>query len=129
MRPLNQSTDYAIRMILCLAKTACTVPSSKLSAVIGVSPRYLLQIGAKLRDAGLISVTYGTTGGYSLVKAPERISLFEVIKVMEGSTQIKLQEFSENKQIEFRLLDAAYAHINQVVMTFLKTTTIDQLIS
>ena len=126
MRPLNQSTDYAIRMILYLAKTACTVPSSKLSAAIGVSPRYLLQIGAKLRDAGLISVTYGTTGGYSLVKAPEKISLFEVIKVMEGSTQIKLPE---NKQVEFRLLDAAYAHINQIVVTFLKTTTIDQLIS
>lgn len=128
MRPLNQSTDYAIRMILYLAKTARTVPSSKLAAAIGVSPRYLLQIGAKLRDAGLISVTYGTTGGYTLVKAPEKITLFEIIQVMEGNTHIKFQGVSD-KQVEFRSLDAAYAHINQVVMTFLKTTTIDQLIS
>ena len=33
----NTSTDYAIRLVLCLAKESKTVSSSKLSAAIGVS--------------------------------------------------------------------------------------------
>ena len=35
----NSSTDYAIRLILCLAKESKTVSSSKLATVIGVSSR------------------------------------------------------------------------------------------
>ena len=46
---LNRSTDYAIQMLLYLAKAGKTVSSSKLAAAIGVSHRYLLQISAKLR--------------------------------------------------------------------------------
>ena len=68
---LNISTDYAIRIILHLANRKQVVSSSKRSKVIQVSPRNLLQIGAKLRDAGLIGTTNGPTGGYSLTKSPE----------------------------------------------------------
>ena len=49
---LNRSMDYAIRMLICLAKASGAVSSSQLARTIGVSPRYLLQIGARLRDAG-----------------------------------------------------------------------------
>ena len=111
---LNQSTDYAIRIILYLAKTARTVPSSKLSAAIGVSPRYLLQIGAKLRDANLITVSYGTAGGYTLAKRPEEISLFEIISLMEGKTHIKIRPNSINEAVEFQNLNAAYEYVNLI---------------
>ena len=46
---LNRSTDYAIQMLLYLAKARKTVSSSKLAAAIGVSHRYLLQISAKAK--------------------------------------------------------------------------------
>ena len=49
---LNRSTDYAIQVLLYLAKAGKTVSSSKLAAAIGVSHRYLLQVSAKLRAAG-----------------------------------------------------------------------------
>ena len=49
---LNKSTDYAIQMLLYLAKAGKTVSSSKLAAAMGVSHRYLLQISAKLRRPG-----------------------------------------------------------------------------
>ena len=49
---LNRSTDYAIQMLMYLAKARKTVSSSKLAAAMGVSHRYLLQISAKLRAAG-----------------------------------------------------------------------------
>ena len=81
---LNKSTDYAIQMLLYLAKAGKTVSSSKLAAAIGVSHRYLLQISAKLRAAGFIRAAHGPSGGLALDKAPEEISLYDVILGMEG---------------------------------------------
>ena len=72
---LNRSTDYAIRMLICLAKASGAVSSSQLARTIGVSPRYLLQIGARLRDAGFVSVSFGAAGGYRLSRLPGEISL------------------------------------------------------
>ena len=81
--PFNKTKDYALRLILYLARNAQTVSSFKLSAAIGVSPRYLLQVRAKLRDAELIVATHGPAGGYDLKKPPIEISLFDIILIME----------------------------------------------
>ncbi len=81
---LNRSTDYAIQMLVYLAKAGKTVSSSKLAAAIDVSHRYLLQISAKLRAAGFIRAAHGPSGGLALDKAPEEISLYDVILGMEG---------------------------------------------
>ena len=84
---LNRSTDYAIQMLLYLAKEGKTVSSSKLAAAIGVSHRYLLQISAKLRAAGFIRAAYGSSGGLKLVKDPDEISLYDIILSMEGAVR------------------------------------------
>ena len=84
---LNRSTDYAIQMLLYLAKAGKTVSSSKLAAAIGVSHRYLLQISAKLRAAGFIRAAHGPSGGLVLIKHPDEISLYDVIISMERIVQ------------------------------------------
>ena len=112
---LNQSTDYAIRMILYLAQAAQTVPSSKLSAALGISSRYLLQIGARLRDAGMVRVSYGNLGGYVLAKSPREITLLDIIILMEGNILIGVQSIQRET--------------NQILTTFLETTTISRLLS
>ena len=84
---LNRSTDYAIQMLLYLAKAGKTVSPSKLAAAIGVSHRYLLQISAKLRAAGFIRAAYGSSGGLKLVKDPDEISLYDIILSMEGAVR------------------------------------------
>ncbi len=126
---LNQSTDYAIRMILYLAQAAQTVPSSKLSAALGISSRYLLQIGARLRDAGMVRVSYGNLGGYVLAKSPREITLLDIITLMEGNILIGVQSIQRETTVKFDLLDAAYEHANQILTTFLETTTISRLLS
>ena len=79
---LNRSTDYAIRMLICLSRASGAVSSSKLARAIGISPRYLLQIGARLRDAGFVYVGHGPAGGYQLSRTPAKISLMDVIMAM-----------------------------------------------
>ena len=126
---LNQSTDYAIRMILYLAQASQTVPSSKLSAALGISSRYLLQIGARLRDAGMLRVSYGNSGVYVLAKSPGEITLLDIIILMEGNVLIGVQSIQKETTVKFDLLDAAYEHANQILTTFLETTTISRLLS
>ena len=84
---LNRSTDYAIQMLVYLAKEGKIVSSSKLAAATGVSHRYLLQISAKLRAAGFIRAAHGPSGGLNLDKAPEKISLYDIILSMEGAVR------------------------------------------
>lgn len=125
----NTSTDYAIRMILYLAKESKTVSSSKLSTAIGVSSRYLLQISAKLRDAGLIEVTYGGNGGFRLIHPANKISLFDIVIIMEGSTVDKPFPGDALTQEKFKTLNEAYKYIGEVLSDILKSITIENLLS
>ena len=125
----NTSTDYAIRLVLCLAKESKTVSSSKLSTAIGVSSRYLLQISAKLRDADLIEVTYGGNGGFRLFLSAAKITLYDIVIVMEG--KIIHKPFTEDTivQEKFKALNIAYKYMGEVLVDILKSITIESLIS
>jgi Rrf2 family protein len=49
----------------------------------GVPQRFLVQILLQLKGAGLVASTRGASGGYQLARAPERISLADVINVID----------------------------------------------
>ena len=127
---LNRSTDYAIQMLMYLAKAGKTVSSSKLAAAIGVSHRYLLQISAKLRAAGFIRAAHGSSGGLALDKAPEEISLYDVILGMEGI--IKTGEIcgvpSDEVSKEMLMLKNEYRKVDCMLERVLKEITLARIL-
>ena len=127
---LNRSTDYAIQMLVYLAKAGTTVSSSKLAAAIGVSHRYLLQISAKLRAAGFIRAAHGPSGGLALDKAPEEISLYDVILGMEGI--IKTGEIcgvpSDEVSKEMLMLKNEYRKVDCMLERVLKEITLARIL-
>ena len=127
---LNKSTDYAIQMLVYLAKAGKTVSSSKLAAAIGVSHRYLLQISAKLRAAGFIRAAHGPSGGLVLIKHPDKISLYDVIISMEGIVQVgKICGVSSSEiQLEFYALDMIYMRINTILECELKKISLKDIL-
>ena len=127
---LNRSTDYAIQMLVYLAKARKTVSSSKLAAAIGVSHRYLLQISAKLRAAGFIRAAHGSSGGLVLIKHPDEISLYDVIISMEGIVQVgKICGVSSSEiQLEFYALDMIYMRINTILECELKKISLKDIL-
>ena len=126
---IHASTDYAIRMVLYLAKESKTVSSSKLSSALGISPRYLLQIGAKLRDAGFVATTYGPVGGFALARTPQQISLHDIITVMEGIWQNRAATGGDDLPAEFKSLSVAYEYIGSILLDLLRSITIDSLLT
>ncbi|MCK5553719.1 MAG: Rrf2 family transcriptional regulator [Deltaproteobacteria bacterium] len=52
-----------------------------------ISPRYLEQIFQKLRNRGILFSKRGPSGGYSLAKGPEEITVGAIIRVTEGGLE------------------------------------------
>jgi len=50
-----------------------------------VSEKYLKQLFAPLKAAGLVRTIRGARGGFTLAKPPSEIKLIEIVQVMEGS--------------------------------------------
>ena len=54
----------------------------------GISEKYLGQIVIPLRGAGLVTGQRGSGGGYVLARAPDAITLREVVEVLEGDLSV-----------------------------------------
>ncbi|EDY83701.1 Transcriptional regulator superfamily [Verrucomicrobiia bacterium DG1235] len=84
---LSVKLDYACRA---LARMASRRPSGELSRieeladVEAIPANYLVQILGELRNGGLIESRRGKQGGYLLARAPEEITLREVIALVQG---------------------------------------------
>ena len=87
MRINNSTTDHAIRMLLILAKRNKTVSSAEISRMLNISQRYLLSVGARLRDAGVITVSHGSSGGYKLILDPAEVSFYDIIVLFQGEME------------------------------------------
>lgn len=59
-------------------------PIRAIAARQGLSEQYLEQLFGKLRAAGLVSSSRGAQGGYELSRPPDRITVGEVLRALEG---------------------------------------------
>jgi Rrf2 family protein len=85
---LNITTDYAIRVLLCLLIEDRPVGATEIAQKAKVPKAYLTFIMSKMKQAGFVSARRGQIGGYCLIKAPQEITLWDVIQVMERSSRI-----------------------------------------
>lgn len=85
---INVTTDYAIRVVLYLAVKNSITPSSEIASAMGIPKSYILKITNKLQDAGIAERIVGARGGFMLTKNPEKINLYEIIKIMEPTMKI-----------------------------------------
>ena len=81
---ITQETDYAIRIVYCLAKSGVRRDARSISEEMCISLRFALKILGKLAQGGLVSSFKGNRGGYELARSAKDISLKDVIDVVEG---------------------------------------------
>ncbi|HEM60708.1 MAG TPA: Rrf2 family transcriptional regulator [Chloroflexi bacterium] len=82
---LSTKGRYALRAVVDLALHADRDPVSRkeIAERQDISPHYMEQLFAKLRDAGLIEAIRGPGGGYLLARPPEQITVGEVVRAVE----------------------------------------------
>lgn len=87
---LSTRGRYGLKAMVDLAVEygGAPVSTASLAASQGISDAYLEQLISSLRKAGLIVSMRGAQGGYRLSRPPEEINVGEVLKVLEGSTDL-----------------------------------------
>lgn len=83
---LTTKSRYGLRAMLDLAvhQKERVVPVSSIAARQNVSERYLEQVLAPLKKAGMINSVRGAQGGYVLGKPPDEITVGDIVRVLEG---------------------------------------------
>ena len=81
---------YGLRAVVELAARYGDGPVSLAAVAMeqGISEAYLEQLMRSLKKAGIVKTARGKSGGYLLSKKPQEISVLEVLRALEGSTDI-----------------------------------------
>lgn len=82
---ITLESDYAVRIIACLASENRRVDAKTISEITNVTLRFSLKILRKLVASGIVKSFKGTQGGYQLAKEPADITLKDVIETIEGT--------------------------------------------
>ena len=88
---LSTKGRYGIKAMVDLAleyESGIFVSTATLAKLQNVSEAYLERQIASLRKAGLIDSSRGIFGGSRLSRAPEEITVGEILRALEGSTSI-----------------------------------------
>ncbi len=87
---LSTRGRYGLKAMIDLAMVYGQTRLSTLSlaGLQGISDTYLEQLVSALKKAGLVLSTRGAQGGYELARAPEEITVNEVLRALEGETTL-----------------------------------------
>lgn len=85
---LTMETDYALRILYCLAEQGKKMDAKMISDQMGVTLRFALKILRKLVQNGLVRSYKGVNGGYELGVPPTEISLADIVTAVEGKIEI-----------------------------------------
>ena len=85
---LSTKGQYAIKAMMNLAINVNSSPLTltEISSSQTISLSYIEQLFSKLRSSGLVQGVRGPGGGYRLGKAPDQISIADIIFAIEEST-------------------------------------------
>lgn len=83
-------TTYGLRAMSYLARNwnKGNVSLAKISKDESISLAYLERIFSGLKKAGLVKSEKGVKGGYFLPVSPDKINIYDVIKVLEGDIKL-----------------------------------------
>ena len=83
---VSAKEQYGLRAMAELARQygGGPVPLSEVAQAQDLSQDYLEQVVPALRAAGLVNSTRGAKGGYQLARAPDRITVGEVLRALDG---------------------------------------------
>jgi Rrf2 family cysteine metabolism transcriptional repressor len=127
---LTSRSEYALLALVHLARHAEEgfLPVQAIGAAQGIPPRFLEQILLTLKRARYVRSLKGQHGGYALARPAERITLAEIVRLIDGAlapTESVSKYFYETTPIEKeRKLLRVFKEIRDIVSERLEKTTI-----
>jgi Rrf2 family protein len=82
---VTAKVDYALRALVELAAAGgATVKGDRIAELQGIPLKFLENILAELRRAGIVGSQRGADGGYRIVRDPDSVTVADVIRAVEG---------------------------------------------
>jgi Rrf2 family iron-sulfur cluster assembly transcriptional regulator len=129
---LRRNTDYALRAMVNLASHYGNEPISTRTVADEEDISYQLacKLMQKLQRAKLVKSYMGPKGGFILAREPSRISLLEVIEVIQGPVSVNrclLGSDACPKQADCHIRKKLES-LQEYIENFLKDVTIEKLL-
>ena len=127
---LSVKVDYACRVLAQLARQH-EAGVEELSHIEELAEReavpanYLVQILSELRNGGLITSRRGKQGGYALARAPQEITLYDIVRVIEGDV---LQLSGNIEGHSGRRVGQIWREVKEAVENKTRCYTLDQFL-
>lgn len=130
---ITLESDYALRIVLFLLENGKRVDAAAISQKTGVTLRFALKILRKLVAARLVKSFKGAAGGYEAAKAPEEISMADVIGAVEGVyclSRCLNPEVGCSRGMESSCpLHRSFGKVSQTVRRMLEQETFDKILA
>ena len=129
---LSTRTRYGIRAVLELAKNHGHGPL-QIKAIAQrqeLSPKYLEQLMAILKSAGIVRSIRGAKGGYVLARPPEEIKVSHCFDCLEGRVITTECVADENycPRMDFCVARGLWVQVQNAVMDVLESMTLKDLL-
>jgi Rrf2 family protein len=129
---VTAKAEYAVRAVMELAAgEGEPVKRDRIVAAQGIPPKFLENILSELRHAGLVESQRGSEGGYWLAQEPERITVAEVMRAVEGPLASVRSSRPETLEYEglAEPLQLVWVALRSSIRQVLEEVTVAQLIS
>ena len=82
----STKTTYGLRAMINLTKNSQrdSISLATIAKSEGISQKYLERLFSELKKAKLIKSEKGVSGGYKLSKNPSKITVYDIVKALEG---------------------------------------------
>ncbi len=102
-----------------------------ISEKLGISKIYLEQVFSLLKHGGIVNSIKGSQGGYQLTRAPQQITVYDILSAVETSLFEHTEETIRDKapEIEDAMRHTIYHPLDQLIKTSLQEITLYDLVT
>lgn len=127
---MSSKMRYALLALLVLARyyeQGKVLQIEQIASLQQIPDRYLGQLLMMLRRYGLVRSQRGAKGGYLLNKAPQEITLLQILACMEGSKSQEECNYSESLNMEDTIIQEIWQEATIAAMAVFGDYTLQDL--
>lgn len=130
---ITLETDYAIRIVDCLARNGGRMGAKYISEKTNVTLRFSLKILRKLVSSGIVRSFKGAQGGYEIARPLDQISVNDILETIEGPFTLNRCQYRDYQCTRVGDEPCPYhhlfAHISTQVQDQLKQVKISKVVN